>query len=108
MTTLTNRKRRAIHDFIASTVVVRNGVADMAEPAPFTPGLLLQCPRCGERNPSRYYFADPGDPASICIECARTERAERSTQDSSAADSSDPAPPRNPATSSTATRRDKR
>jgi uncharacterized RDD family membrane protein YckC len=72
VTTLTNGKRRAIHDFIASTVVVRDVVAEFTV---LPPGLPLACPRCAARQPSRYYFAKPDRRESVCLDCARTEPA---------------------------------
>ena len=71
VTTLTNDKRRAVHDFIASTVVLRDDTENPGLPRPELP---LTCPRCGAIHPSRLHFADPKSPDSICENCAFTER----------------------------------
>ena len=77
VTTLTNSKRRAIHDFIARTVVVRIGAPDTFLDGASTvipPTLPLACPRCGTKYPSRYYFDHPARPESVCTACRSSER----------------------------------
>ena len=71
ITTLTNDKRRAIHDFIASTVVVRDDTENPEFPRSELP---LTCPRCRGSHPSRLHFADPKSADSICENCAFAER----------------------------------
>lgn len=75
VTTLTNSKRRAIHDFIAGTVVVRIGAPSVfldGAPRVIRPELPLVCPRCMVRFPSRYYFVHPDVEESPCHSCAPT------------------------------------
>jgi len=41
------------------------------------------CPECGARYPSRYYFAQPDQEASVCAACASVSQHKRQLQSSS-------------------------
>jgi uncharacterized RDD family membrane protein YckC len=63
---LTNRQRRAIHDFIAGTVVVHTEPPKKGKDwVPESGGNPSRCPKCNKEYPSNYWFTESG----ICKEC---------------------------------------